>query len=92
MASARETDLVTVAAIRTNRKKPHEYLFHERERIFSLSPRATDDEQSARRLKAALGQRQPVRVTLDAKRGLIQRVNDPTKRELVRNVRQARAA
>ena len=81
MATARETDLVTVAAIRTDKKQPYEYLFHERERIFSLSTRAARDEQSARRLKAALDKRQPVKVTLD-KRGLIQRVSEPTQREL----------
>jgi hypothetical protein len=82
MAAAQEAALVTVATVRSGKKKPYEYLFHERQRIFSLSERAADDEQSARRLKAALDKRQPVKVTLDAKRGLIQRVSDPTKREL----------
>jgi hypothetical protein len=82
MATARETDLVTVAAIRTGKQRNYEYLFHERERIFSLAPRAAGSEEAAQRLKAALDRRQPVKVVLDGKRGLIQRVSDPTRREL----------
>ena len=78
MATARETDLVTVAAIRKGDRKSVEYLFHERQRIYTLNERAAADDRSARRLTQALDKRQPVKVTLDASRGLIQRVSDPT--------------
>jgi hypothetical protein len=82
MATTRETSLLTVAAIRTGKSKSPQYLFHERERIFALSGRAAADEQSARYLKEALGQRRPVKAVFDTKRALIQRVSAPTKREL----------
>lgn len=80
MATTRETDLLTVAGIRPGKgSRPTEYLFHERERLFTL--RGTDDD-AARLLKEALDKRDPVKVTLDAKRPLIRRVREPTRREL----------
>jgi hypothetical protein len=82
MATARESELVTVASIRPGRKSSAKYLFHERERIFSLSERAAGDEQTARRLKGALADRMPVKVALDVKRAIIHRVSDATKRDL----------
>jgi hypothetical protein len=82
MATARETDLLTVAAVRTAKTKSTQYLFHERERIFALAGRIAADEQSARRLEEALDQRRPVKAVLDGKRGLIQRISEPSKREL----------
>ena len=82
MATAREIGVLTVAAVRTEGKKSVEYLFNERQRIYTLSERAAADEQSARRLRDALDKRQPVKAALDARRGLIQRVAEPTKREL----------
>jgi hypothetical protein len=57
-------------------------LFYERERVFVLSERAAADVQSVGRLKSALDGRRPVKVTVDGRRGLIQRVSEPVKREL----------
>ena len=82
MATARETDLVTVAAVRTGDRKTVEYLFNERQRVYVLADRAAADDQSARRLKAALAKKQPIKVALNAKRGTIERVSEPTGREL----------
>lgn len=82
MAIARETDVLTVAAIRTGEKKSIEYLFNERQRIYALAERVAADQQPARRLKEALDKRQPVKVSLNARRGLIQGVSEPTKGEL----------
>ena len=82
MATARETDLVTVAAVRTGDRKTVEYLFNERQRIYVLADRAAADDQSARRLKAALAKKRPIKVALNAKRGTIERVSEPTGREL----------
>ena len=62
MAPTEESALVTIAAIRTGRNRPTRYLFHERERIFTLSaPGAAEDrrarplEDARKSLEAALG-------------------------------------
>src|SRR5258708_1056528 len=86
MATARETDLVTVAAVRTGDRKTVEYLFNERQRIYVLADRTAADDQSARRLKAALAKKRPIKVALNAKRGTIERVSEPTGRELFAGV------
>jgi hypothetical protein len=82
MATTRETDLVTVAAIRRGKDKSYQYLFNERQRIFSLRKRSAGADESGRLLKEALDKRIPVKVALDLKRPLIQRVSAPSKREL----------
>jgi hypothetical protein len=82
MATARETSVLTVAAIRTGNNKSIEYLFNERQRIYSLATRVAADEQSVRHLRDALDRNRPVKIALDVRRALIQRVSEPTKREL----------
>jgi hypothetical protein len=68
MATTRETDLVTVAVIRRGKDKSYQYLFNERQRIFSLPEKSAGADESGRLLKEALDKRIPVKVTLDAKR------------------------
>ena len=82
MADKRETDLVTVAAIRKGKDKTQQYLLNERQRIFVLADKAATSGDAARLLAEALEKRIPVKVTLDAKRPVIQRVTAPTQREL----------
>jgi hypothetical protein len=82
MATARETAVLTVAAIRSGKQRPTEYLFNERQRIYTLADRVTNDEPSVRLLKRALDKQRPLTVALDARRGLIQRVAEPSKRAL----------
>jgi Glutaminase len=82
MATRRETDLVTVAAIRKGKDKSYQYLFNERQRIFLLSERTAGTGDPARLLKEALDKRIPIKVTLDARRPIIQRVSAISKREL----------
>jgi len=82
MATARETDLVTVAVVRTGDEKAVEYLFNERQRIYVLAERAATEDQSARRLNEAFDKNRPIKVTLNAKRGTIERVSEPTRAEL----------
>jgi hypothetical protein len=82
MAANRETDLVTVAAIRKGRNRSTQYLFNERQRIFELADRAGVRGDAGRLLAEALQKRSPVRVTLDSRRPVIQRVAAPTGREL----------
>ena len=82
MATTRETDLVTVAAIRKGKDKSYQYLFNERQRIFLLSERTAGTGDPARLLKEALDKHIPVKVTLDARRQIIQRVSALSEREL----------
>jgi hypothetical protein len=82
MATTRETVLVTVAAIRRGKDKSYQFLFNERQRIFSLAEKAPGADESGRLLKEALERRIPVKVTLDARHPLIHRVSAPSKREL----------
>ncbi len=76
MARTEETALVTVAHIRGGKDRPTRYLFHERERMFTLQA-AARDEASSRRLEVARKSRRPLKVRLDSKAGLIQEVMDP---------------
>ena len=82
MAANRETDLVTVAAIRKGKDRTEQYLLNERQRIFVLADKTIAKGDGGRLLAQALEKRTPVKVTLDSKRPLIQRVVAPTPREL----------
>lgn len=81
MADNRETDLVTLAAIRKTKDKTQQYLFNERQRIFVLGDKAASGE-AGRLLAAAFEKRTPVKVTLDTRRPVIQQVAEPSRREL----------
>jgi hypothetical protein len=81
MATNRDTDLVTVAAIR-KKDKAQQYLLNERQRIFVLADKADDRSDAARLLAEALEKRIPVKVTFDTKKSVIRRVVAPTRREL----------
>ncbi len=78
MAENRETDLVTVAAIRDGKGKPQQYLLNERQRIFVLADKAAAKGDTRRLLSQALEKRTPVRVTLDTRRPVILQVVAPT--------------
>ena len=82
MVTARESSVLTVAAICTGRNKAVEYLFNERQCIFTPAPSIAADERSLILLREALSRKRPVKVALDTRRGLIQRVSEPTRREL----------
>src|SRR5262245_11430874 len=82
MAENRETDLVTVAAIRKGKDKTTQYLLNERQRIFVLADKVAAGGTAGRLLAQALEKRTPVKVTLDTRRPVIQQVAAPTKREL----------
>lgn len=82
MAVARETDILSLAAIRSGRGKSKRYLFYERQRIFALAERVAADPPSVRLLKQALDKQRPVKVLLSARRGLIHSVRNPTPQEL----------
>ena len=82
MAENRETDLVTVAAIRKGKDKTEQILLNERQRIFVLVNKAALKGDARRLLAQALEKRTPVKVTLDTKRPVVLQVAAPTQREL----------
>jgi len=81
MESARETVLLTVAAIR-GRRKDTEYLFNERQQIFAPPPAAKKAEDISRLLQEALRKKQPVKATIDTRRALIHGAVAPSSREI----------
>ncbi len=83
MPPTRETGILTVAAIRKGRGKGEtEYLFHERQAIFTLGAGAKEGREHAELLKKALRQKLPVKAHLDPREGLIYRVGEPSGREM----------
>jgi Glutaminase len=80
MATTRETAILTVAAIRRRPRRPTEYLFNERQRIFTLANRVAADASAPRLLKSALDKERPLAYSLDLRRGLIQRITEPSDR------------
>jgi Glutaminase len=82
MSPARETGIVTIAAIRKQKgKKPTEYLFNEKQAILTLRATGNAARDFAVRLKDAFRKKLPVKVHLDAKRGLIHRIELPSQRQ-----------
>jgi hypothetical protein len=83
MPTARESAVLTLAAIRKPRRGGEvEYLFNERQRIFTLRAGARSAEVAASRLDEALRRKAPVRVGVDTRQGLIRTVAQPSGLEL----------
>ena len=82
MAKSQETALVTVAGIRATNKQHTEYFFNERQRIFRLADGAADDQTSLKLLRGSQRSGRPVKVSLSLRRDLIQRVSEPSNKEL----------
>lgn len=79
MAPTKDTGLLTVAALREGREDGTiECLFHQRQRIFTLPASARTRDMVLRQLRVALDERAPVEVTLDASRGVVERVARPS--------------
>ena len=79
-----ETALVSLAAIRSPKRGVTEYLFFEREQIFTLPAARGRGAAVASLLRRAHRDKAPVKVVLDPRRGHIQRVDTPTPLELER--------
>jgi hypothetical protein len=72
VASKRAAEVLTIANIRKARgQRPAQFLFNERQRIFTLQPATKSAPAAARRLRQAFRDEEPVRVTLDERKGLI---------------------
>jgi hypothetical protein len=77
-APTRETEVLTVAAIREAKGR---ILFNEREQIFALPDTKARDEVS-KRLYEALERKLPVRALLDPRRGLVQKIDPLSEGEI----------
>jgi len=77
-----ETAIVTVAAIRSPKRGVTEYLFHERQQIFTTAGAAAGRGEVLRLLKGVRRDKAPIKVVLDARRGQIRAVETPTADEL----------
>ena len=83
MRPTKETGILTVAAIRRPKgKRVTECRFNEREQIFRLPSTARSRAEASTRLKEALKENRPVKAVLDPRRGVIQRIDLPSSREL----------
>ena len=81
MAAKKDTGIVTVAAVRKG-KEGDEILFNERQRIFKLATPVKSRESVLRDLKSKVKPGHPIKVVLDPKKPVIERVEEPAPREL----------
>lgn len=82
MRPTRETAILTVAAIRIPEgERATQFLFNERQQIFTLPPEATA-RQVMDRLTGALEGKEAVKAVLNPRRGIVQRVAAPSPKEL----------
>src|SRR5260370_5472543 len=81
MPSAKESGILTVAAIRKVRGKTW-YLFSEKQAIFTLPASGRAGREFAQLLKEALRKKLPVKAHIDTREGVIHRIGMPSKREL----------
>lgn len=83
MPSARESGIVTIAAIRKRKGEGlTEYLFNERQQIFTLRHTTKSVDESSKRLQQAFAKNLPVKAVLDTRRALIQKIDVPAPQEL----------
>lgn len=82
MAAKTHNEILTVAAIRKARKKgPTEYLFNEKQQIFTFEKGRKRDEEAEYQIKKAFKKDRPVKVTFDLKRGQIRSISAPTTKQ-----------
>jgi len=83
MRPTKDTGILTVAAIRRPKgRRLTEYLFNERQQIFTLQPATKAGAEVSRRLEDAFRKKVPVKAVLDPRRALIQKIDAPSPREL----------
>lgn len=80
MPSAKETGILTVAMIRKVRGKT-EYLFNEKQAIFTMSASGKTGRDSADLLKEALRKKLPVKAHIDTREGVIHRIGKLSEQE-----------
>lgn len=81
--SMQESAILTIAAIRPAKgDKPAEYLFNERQSIFTARAGKAAFEKSAKALKSALAAKRPVKAVFDTGRGVLERADAPSEEEV----------
>jgi hypothetical protein len=79
---ARETGILTVAAIRRPKgQRATQYLFNERQQIFTLPSTVKSFGQSAELLKDCFKKNVPLKAVLDTRRAVIQKIDVPSPEE-----------
>lgn len=82
MRFPKETRMLTIAAIRSNRKAGvTEYLFNESERIFTIPADNKLVQDYSKLAEGVFKKKEPVKVRLDTKRAIIEKINLPSARE-----------
>jgi len=83
MKPTKETALLTIAAIRTSKRAgAMRYLFNERQQIFDLRRGTKSFEECRRILNAVPGWDLPVKVVLNPREGVIERIAAPSSEEV----------
>lgn len=83
MKPTRDVGILTVAAIRRPKGEGMtEYLFNERQRIFTLRADMKSAEDFSKRLEEAFRKKEPIKVLLNTRQALIQRIDTPSFKEL----------
>ena len=81
MPSARESGILTLAAIRRG-KGEAQYLFNEKQRILTLAGGGKAGRETAALLREALRRKLPVKAQIDTREGLIHRAGSLSQKEL----------
>jgi hypothetical protein len=81
-ATSSDTALVSLAAIRSPKRGVTQYLFFERQQIFTLRTTPARRAGTAALMRRALRDKAPLKVVLDPRRGQIQRIDTPTPDEI----------
>jgi len=81
MAAKQDTRIVTVAAVRKG-KKGDEILFNERQQIFTLATSIRSRDKISSSLKSKIRRGQPLRVVLDPRKAVIEKVEEFEKRDI----------
>ena len=79
--SAKETGILTVAAIRRPERGETRVLFNERQRIFALSSKIKP-EKTYQLLEQSLRKKTPIKAVLDLRRPLIERISAASPAEI----------
>lgn len=76
------SEMLTVAAIRKSKRRgPTEYLFNEKQQIFTFEKGKKRDEEAEYQLTEAFKKKRPVKVSFDLRRGRIRSITAPTRKQ-----------
>jgi hypothetical protein len=83
MPKAQDAEFLTVAAIRKPKgRRETQYLFNEKQQIFTFRSKTKTAAAAAERLEEAFEKKLPVKARLDTRKGFIRRISRPRAKEL----------